>query len=159
MGRPREFCLHDALEKALEVFWRRGFAGATLAELTAAMGITRPSLYACYGNKEELFRKALDLYDAKHMGFLRDALGRPTAREAALAVLLGMAGATAADAGIAGEHPAGCLSVSGTLACSVAGVPYATLRAMAEMALAAWPDARPSLAAEIADRQVAPIPA
>ena len=217
MGRPREFCLHDALEKALEVFWRRGFAGATLAELTAAMGITRPSLYACYGNKEELFRKALDLYDAKHMGFLRDALGRPTAREAALAVLLGMAGATAADAGIAGEHPAGCLSVSGTLACSVAaepirvetqrrrrlfegelarrfataradgdldadgdpavlagfvmtvacgiacqavaGVPYTTLRAMAEMALAAWPDARPSLAAEIADRQVAPIPA
>ena len=119
MGRPREFCLRGALEKALEVFWRRGFAGASLAELTAAMGITRPSLYASFGNKEELFRKALDLYDAEHMGFMREALAASGSRAVAAAILIGTAHATAAD----GEHPAGCLSISGALACSAAAEP------------------------------------
>ncbi len=119
MGRPREFCLHGALEKALEVFWRRGFEGASMAELTAAMGITKPSLYASYGNKEELFRKALDLYDAKYMGFMRESLEAGTSREVVAAILLGMVRATAAD----GEHPPGCMSMNGTLACSVAADP------------------------------------
>jgi AcrR family transcriptional regulator len=61
-GRPREFCVDQALAAALRVFWRKGFDGASLTDLTDAMGITRPSLYAAFGNKEELFRKALDLY-------------------------------------------------------------------------------------------------
>ena len=119
MGRPKGFCLQGALEKALEVFWRRGFAGASLAELTAAMRITRPSLYSAFGNKEELFRKALDLYDATHMGFMREALAAPSSREVAALILFGTAGATAAD----GEHPAGCLSISGALACAAAAEP------------------------------------
>ena len=119
MGRPREFCLQGALEKALEVFWRHGFEGATMAELTAAMGITKPSLYASYGNKEELFRKALDLYDHKYMGFMREALGAASSREVASAILLGTVCATAAD----GEHPSGCMSMNGALACSAAADP------------------------------------
>ena len=119
MGRPREFCLHGALEKALEVFWRRGFEGASMAELTAAMGITKPSLYASYGNKEELFRKALDLYDMKYMGFMREALEAATSRQVAAGILLGMVRATAAD----GEHPPGCMSMNGALACSAAADP------------------------------------
>ena len=62
MGRPREFDPDRALDRALEVFWRRGYEGASIADLTEAMGITKPSLYAAFGNKEELFRKTLDRY-------------------------------------------------------------------------------------------------
>ena len=119
MGRPREFCLHGALEKALEVFWRHGFEGASMAELTAAMGITKPSLYASYGNKEELFRKALDLYDRKYMGFMREALKAATSREAVAGILYGMVQATTSN----GAHPPGCMSLNGALACSVAADP------------------------------------
>jgi hypothetical protein len=60
-GRPREFCVHDALAKALRIFWTKGYEGTSLNDLTEAMGITRPSLYAAFGNKESLFRNALDL--------------------------------------------------------------------------------------------------
>jgi AcrR family transcriptional regulator len=55
------------------VFWARGYEGASLSELTEAMGITRPSLYACFGNKEALFRKALDLYENSQLVFVREA--------------------------------------------------------------------------------------
>ena len=65
-GRTRQFDADEALDRALEVFWARGYEGATLPELTKAMGINRPSLYAAFGNKEELFRKALDHYQAGH---------------------------------------------------------------------------------------------
>ena len=61
-GRTRQFDVDEALDRALEVFWARGYEGATLPELTRAMGINRPSLYAAFGNKEQLFCKALDRY-------------------------------------------------------------------------------------------------
>jgi Transcriptional regulator len=70
----------EALDRALEVFWARGYEGATLPELTRAMGINRPSLYAAFGNKEQLFRKALDRYQTGPMSFLTEALRKPTAR-------------------------------------------------------------------------------
>jgi AcrR family transcriptional regulator len=58
-GRPKEFCTEEALGAALRVFWSKGFDGTPLTDLTEAMGITRPSLYAAFGNKEAFFREAL----------------------------------------------------------------------------------------------------
>ena len=64
-GRPRSFCTDTALDRAMTVFWRRGYEGASLAELTDAMGINSPSLYAAFGNKEGLFRAVLERYDER----------------------------------------------------------------------------------------------
>ena len=110
-GRPREFDPDTALDRALDVFWRHGYEGATLEELTTAMGINRPSLYAAFGSKEGLFRKALDRYIDGEVGYIRDALALPTAR-AAVAVFAG-AVRTLSDRG----NPGGCLIVQGALAC------------------------------------------
>src|SRR5204862_7915530 len=88
-GRPREFDVDEALDRALGVFWRRGYEGATLADLTEAMGINRPSLYAAFGSKEELFRKALDRYVEGPAACVREALNEPTARAVAERLLGG----------------------------------------------------------------------
>ena len=61
-GRPRAFDPDAALDRALEVFWRQGYEGTALTDLTAAMGISKPSLYAAFGNKEELFAAVIDRY-------------------------------------------------------------------------------------------------
>nr|WP_246196368.1 TetR/AcrR family transcriptional regulator [Aquisphaera giovannonii] len=108
----RQFDADEALERAMGVFWRRGYEGATLDELTAAMGINRPSLYAAFGNKEQLFRRVLERYRAGPVGFLRDALEEPTAREVAEAILRG-AWRAFCDPG----NPGGCLVVQAALAC------------------------------------------
>jgi AcrR family transcriptional regulator len=79
-GRPRAFDIDIALEQALLLFWRKGYLGTSLTDLTEAMGINRPSLYAAFGNKETLFRKALDRYRDRHTLYVRDALKEPTAR-------------------------------------------------------------------------------
>ncbi|ASO21268.1 AcrR family transcriptional regulator [Actinoalloteichus hoggarensis] len=93
-GRPREFDVGERLDRALEVFWRHGYEGAGLAELTEAMGISRPSLYAAYGNKESLFRKAVDRYLDGPARHIREAAEAPTARAAAEGLLRGAASVT-----------------------------------------------------------------
>jgi len=80
MGRPREFDVDKALDQALNVFWRNGYEGASIADLTGAMGINPPSLYAAFGNKEGLFRKALDRYVQRGTEFWNEAQAQPTAR-------------------------------------------------------------------------------
>lgn len=82
-GRPSTFDYEEVLEKALMVFWARGFEGASMAELTEAMGINRPSMYAAYGNKEELFSKALAKYMAGPVAYVADAMSKATAKEVA----------------------------------------------------------------------------
>ena len=62
LGRPRAFCADDALEAATRIFRRQGYQGASLSDLTAAMGINRPSCYAAFGDKEALFLKVLERY-------------------------------------------------------------------------------------------------
>jgi AcrR family transcriptional regulator len=61
-GRRRSFDEAQALETAMRVFWRRGYQGTSLSDLTAALGINKPSLYAAFGNKEQLFARALAHY-------------------------------------------------------------------------------------------------
>jgi AcrR family transcriptional regulator len=111
-GRVRQFDVDLALDRALEVFWARGYEGATLPELTAAMGINRPSLYAAFGNKEQLFRKALDHYQAGAQSFLAEALKKPTARSVVEAILSGFVRMQRGQSKLRG-----CMIVSGALAC------------------------------------------
>lgn len=110
MGRPKEFDVDEALCAALQVFWRQGYEGASLTELTEAMGITRPSLYATYGNKEDLFRKVLDRYEQNHLCFVAQALAEPTARTTIDKLLKGYA-----DVLTDPMHPPGCLGVNSTV--------------------------------------------
>jgi AcrR family transcriptional regulator len=111
-GRPREFDVEVALAAALRVFWQQGYEGASMAELTAAMGITKPSLYAAFGNKEALFRKALDLYEREKMSYMSAALEEPTSRRVAERLLKG-----ALDMQTSSCDPKGCLGVISSMAC------------------------------------------
>ena len=111
-GRPREFCVDHALAQALRVFWSKGYEGSSLNDLTEAMGITRPSLYAAFGNKEALFRKTLDLYESEKLAYVGKALAEPTARGVAEAMLRG-----AVEAMTGENDPHGCLRVIATATC------------------------------------------
>jgi AcrR family transcriptional regulator len=111
-GRPREFCVDDALAKALYVFWSKGYEGTSLSDLTDAMGITRPSLYAAFGNKEALFRKALDLYEREKLAYVQQALEEPTARAVAERLLRG-----SLEVQCSASEPKGCLRVISSVAC------------------------------------------
>jgi AcrR family transcriptional regulator len=112
-GRPREFDVDKALDRALKVFWRKGYEGTSLPDLTAAMGINRPSLYAAFGNKEALFRQALDRYAEGPAAYVRAAVEAPTAREVAERLLNG-----AVDLLTKPGNPKGCLMVQGALTCA-----------------------------------------
>lgn len=111
-GRPRAFDVDVALAAALRVFWSKGYEGASLTELTEAMGIARPSLYAAFGNKEALFRRALDLYEREKLGYVAQALAAPTSRAVAERLLRG-----ALHSQTSSCEPRGCLGVIGSMAC------------------------------------------
>jgi AcrR family transcriptional regulator len=117
-GRPRSFDTDEALEAAMRLFWAAGYEGASLTELTEVMGINRRSIYATYGNKQALFRKAVDRYLAGPGAFVANALQQPTARRVASAVLHGCA-----DAYTTPGFPAGCLLVQSALAAGPEGEP------------------------------------
>ena len=110
-GRPREFDAEKALDAALQLFWRHGYEGTSLAALTKAMGINMPSLYAAFGNKEQLFRKVLERYLSGPAYYLPRALQEATARGATETLMRG-----AIDMVMHPGHPDGCLLVQGSLA-------------------------------------------
>ena len=111
-GRPRAFDPDAALERAMHVFWAKGYEGASLSNLTRAMRINRPSLYAAFGNKEQLFRKVLDRYVDGPLAYFGKALAATTARDVIEQIFFGAA-RMASDPRL----PAGCLMVQGALAC------------------------------------------
>ncbi|MET8082263.1 TetR/AcrR family transcriptional regulator [Streptomyces sp. NPDC005303] len=110
IGRPRGFDTDEALERAMLVFWEHGYEGASTASLTKAMGISTTSMYAAFGNKEELFRKVLKRYTEGPSAYLARALEEPTALGVATAILAGAVRTTTRPA-----HPQGCLGVQGAL--------------------------------------------
>lgn len=155
-GRPRAFDAEAALDRALEVFWRQGYEGTSLSDLTAAMDINRPSLYAAFGNKEQLFRKVLDRYFASPGAFAAEALDAPTARDVVEHLVLGAVELTT------GPHtPHGCLSVNSVHACGPDSEPIrqeviarrrageAALRRRFEQAADLPPDCDPGLLAQL----------
>ena len=157
MGRPREFDIEKVLDAALCVFWRKGYEGASYADLTEAAGVERPALYAAFGNKEALFRKALARYYERYIDYVPAALELPTAREVAAHILYG-----AVDLGTRYADHRGCLGINGVLAGSDDAEPVrqaliearaegeAQLRARFERAKAEGdlpPDAKPDILA------------
>ena len=112
LGRPRAFDAEKALDRAMQVFWRKGYLGASLSDLTDAMGINRPSLYAAFGNKKSLFRKALDRYAKGPSSYLGEALQEPTARAVIERLLRGVVDLLSDP-----RTPPTCLWVHGALSC------------------------------------------
>jgi AcrR family transcriptional regulator len=112
LGRPRAFDAEKALDRAMQVFWRKGYLGTSLSDLTDAMGINRPSLYAAFGNKKSLFRQVLDRYLKGPSVYLSEALREPTARAAVERVLYGVV-----DLLTDPRTPTTCMWVHGALSC------------------------------------------
>ncbi|MCJ8521776.1 AcrR family transcriptional regulator [Pseudorhizobium tarimense] len=108
-GRPRRFDREKALRLATRLFWERGYEGVSLSDLTEAMGIRPPSLYAAFGSKEALFREAVKLYSATE-GADEGFAEAGTAKEAVEAMLHGMARRM-----VRAGQPAGCFVVLGAL--------------------------------------------
>lgn len=111
MGRQREFDVQKALDAALCVFWRKGYEGTSYADLTEAVGVERPALYAAFGNKEALFRQVLARYNERFMDYFPVALQLPTAREVAAHILFGSVEVNTRF----GENR-GCLGINGIVA-------------------------------------------
>src|SRR6266581_9548555 len=132
LGRPRSFDPDTALDRAMHVFWANGYEGASLSDLTRAMRINRPSLYAAFGNKEQLFGKVLDRYMDGPVAYFGKALAASKARDVVEEILLGTA-----RMGDDPRIPAGCLMVQGALACGneSARKDVAARRTAAEIAL------------------------
>jgi AcrR family transcriptional regulator len=115
-GRPLSFDRQAALERAMHVFWQRGYEAASVADLTAAMGITPPSLYTAFGDKERLFLEAIEAYLEGPGAFGQRALAEePTARNAVLRLLEEGAAELTDEC-----HPQGCMMVMATTNCSAA---------------------------------------
>jgi AcrR family transcriptional regulator len=117
------------LDRAMTVFWRKGYEGASLHDLTEAMGINPPSLYAAFGNKEGLFRAVIERYDARRQELMDRVVSAPDPRSAARLFLEGVADFSA-DTG--GRHPPGCFLVQSGLSCSDADIPQALAEHRAE---------------------------
>jgi AcrR family transcriptional regulator len=112
-GRPLSFDRDEALHRAMIVFWRHGFEATSLAELTAAMGVTPPSIYAAFGDKKQLFLEAVALYLSGPITSDSIITDAATAREAASGLL------EAAAIGFTGrDTPRGCLLASSAISCS-----------------------------------------
>jgi AcrR family transcriptional regulator len=112
-GRPRAFDKGKALDTALELFWRHGYEGTSIALLAERIGVNVPSLYAAFGNKESLFLQAIERYSELNGRIYHESFKKRTAREVALAILVGEVELVTQRG-----RPDGCLMVQGALATS-----------------------------------------
>lgn len=110
LGRPRKFDKEIALNNALDVFRRKGFEATSMTDITQAMGINRPSVYAAFGNKEALFALALERYVAGPIAYLKDVLEEKTSREVVRQMLM-----KSADLLTCLEKPTGCLVINSSI--------------------------------------------
>ena len=125
-GRPRAFDTDEALESALQVFWRDGFLGASLVDLTAAMGINKPSLYAAFGDKQALYLSALDRYAERRLKGPAERLEQNPDGKAAVREFLQALSALFADPAL----PGGCFIVNGSADCGSAAMPESVEQAL-----------------------------
>ena len=114
-GRPREFDRDQALEKAQDAFWTRGYEGTSMADLVSVLGIASARIYAAFGSKEDLFREAVGLYEANEGGFATRALAEEPAARRAIERMLRDAVETYTKPG----RPQGCMVVSAATNCAV----------------------------------------
>ncbi len=134
VGRKRAFDKTEALETAMRVFWDKGFNGTSLTDLTAALGINKPSLYAAFGNKEQLFTAALELYMTQYGAPLLQRLTEPAdapLSERLRAYLFGII-----DLVSDGRSPKGCLFVRSSCESGGAAVPDEISSMLQDMGLA-----------------------
>jgi len=125
-GRPREFDVDAALERALELFWRHGYEGVSVNDIAEAIGISKPSLYAAFGDKESLYLRALARYGERQQAHHAQMLeSEPDARLAIEKLLL-----AAVDQLAAGNH--GCMVVTGSTGCANPAVPDSVREALGE---------------------------
>jgi AcrR family transcriptional regulator len=134
LGRPLSFDRDAALEKAMVLFWQQGYEGTSLSELTEAMGISPPSLYAAFGDKKQLFLAAVERYVSASESSPDCIRNAPTAKQAVQTMLR-----NAAVSQTQRGRPAGCLLVSGAVNLSAASQDIrdavARIRAQAERSL------------------------
>jgi AcrR family transcriptional regulator len=128
LGRPRTFDTDAVLDKAMQVFWRLGYEGASLTELTKAMGIGAPSLYAAFGSKEGLFKAVLDHYEDHRRHCLSEILSAPNVRTGTERLLYGLA-----DFVTDPDAPPGCLLLQGGLSCGTFDIPRELARRRASV--------------------------
>lgn len=117
-GRPRTFDRDKALERAMQLFWERGYETTSLTDIATAMGIGMPSVYAAFGSKEQLFRDAVALYSRTHGSDEAPLERAGTAREAIEGMLRGMVERIAQDG-----RSFGCLIVLGAVNCAADNAP------------------------------------
>ncbi|MEU2441796.1 TetR/AcrR family transcriptional regulator [Streptomyces rubradiris] len=113
-GRPRAFDRDAALHTAMLVFWERGYATTSTTDLSAAMGINPPSLYAAFKNKEQLFREAIGLYERTEAEASRREMEAATTARGAIAALLH----ASVDRFTAEDKPRGCMIVLAATNCT-----------------------------------------
>lgn len=125
-GRPRNFDTEQALDAALAVFWRKGYQSASLTDLTQAMAINKPSMYAAFGNKEQLYLAALQRYREQQLIKHAQALaGEPDVKKAMRAFLRSVAVMLTAP-----ELPGGCMVVNSAVASDIAALPASVVAAI-----------------------------
>jgi len=133
-GRPREFDVDQAMDRAMLLFWRHGFEGTSVSALAEAMKINVPSLYAAFGNKEDLFNRVLERYLQRPASYLPTAMKEPAARRVAERLFQG-----AIEMTMNPKHPDGCLLVHGALVSGPVAAPVRKhlerIRAAAEHAV------------------------